>query len=99
VTYIRIKISQEVLDEVEAITGTLSCNEVFYSDNGAALILADDRNYIISVSPPPVLLEGFNNGNPTTSSAYLITQPVINLPFVTNDALPELEGWTTGWEC
>lgn len=100
-TYIRHKISQEVLDEIEHITDALP-GKVYYSDDGEALILADEGKYIISVEPPSVILEGFNNGNPTTHSAYLITEPAVNLintdSYISDD-LPELEGWTNGWEC
>lgn len=98
-TYIT-NVPQEVLDEIEHITSTLSCNEVFYSDSGAALILADDRNYIISVEPPDVILPGFNNGNCTTHSAYLITEPLENAGHCCmGEPGDELKGWTTGWEC
>lgn len=98
-TYIRCKVSQEVLDEVEHITTALP-GKVFYSDDGEALILADEGKYIISVEPPSVILEGFNNGNCTTHSAYLVTEPAVQLAdgFSYSEA-PELEGWTTGWEC
>ena len=97
-TYLRHKISQEVLDEVESITGTLSCNEVFYSDSGAALILADDGKYIISVEPND---SEFNNGNPTTHSAYLANMPVDDVVNADpHSADPdEYTGWSTGWEC
>lgn len=109
-TYIRHKISQEVLDEIEHITDTLP-GKVYYSDDGEALILADEGKYIISVEPPSVILEGFNNGNPTTHSAYLVTQPAVDIRDMVSahhepdaqdmrdEDLAELEGWTTGWEC
>lgn len=84
-----------VIEEVAAITGTLP-GKVYYSEDGAALILADEGKYIISVEPPD---PPFNGGNPTTHSAYLYASP------------PEAEGgpgyakviaepgWSTGWEC
>lgn len=89
-----------VIEEVAAITCTLP-GKVYYSEDGGALILADEGKYIISVEPPD---PPFNGGNPTTHSAYLITQPVENLvridsPVVRQHVLEELEGWTTGWEC
>lgn len=89
--YIRLHISREVIEEVESITGTIG-GKVYYSDEGDALILSSDGTYIVSVEPPDVLLPGFNNGNPTTQSAYLYAHPV-------EHECPNEPGWSTGWEC
>ena len=98
--YIRLKISQEVLDEIEHITSALP-GKVYYSDDGEALILADNGTYIVAVDPPDVILEGFNNGNPTTQSAYLASMPVEEIVSADpHSADPgEYIGWSTGWEC
>lgn len=98
-----IEVSREVTEEVTQITGTLP-GKVYYSDDGEALILTGEGKYIISVEPPD---PPFNGGNPTTHSAYLVTQPAVSLVMMyadspeddLNDDMSWLEGWTTGWEC
>lgn len=86
--YIRHKVSMRVLEEVESITSTLP-GKAYYSDDGEALILADEGTYIISVEPPD---PSFNNGDPTTHSAYLFAEPA-------EHECPNQPGWATGWEC
>lgn len=88
--YIRLKVPMDVLVEVEHITGTVP-GKVFYSDDGEALILTAD-DYVVRVTPPDVILPGFNNGNPTTSSAYLFSDPA-------EHECPNNPGWATGWSC
>lgn len=98
-TYIT-NVPREVLEEVEHITGTLP-GKVYYSDDGEALILADEDKYIISVEPPSVILEGFNNGNCTTHSAYLYAYPPEgdSNASIDDEAVIAEPGWSTGWEC
>lgn len=96
-----IKIPQAVADEVDSITGTISGTTVYYSEDGDALILDNEGTYIISVESNDT---SFNNGNPTTHSAYLVNQPVEDIVSVvedtyTSDHCDVLKGWTTGWEC
>lgn len=58
----------DVTEDIKAVTATIP-GKVFYSEDGEILILGEDHQ-IISISPG----EGeFNNGNPTTNHAYLVT--------------------------
>jgi hypothetical protein len=95
-----IEISKEVQQEIDQISATIPVTP-FYGEDGSVLLLHNDGTYIISVEPPD---PKFNNGNPTTHSAYLASEPIEDIVSVredeyTRDNCEEIKGWSTGWEC
>lgn len=100
-TGIDITVENDVMEEVASIAATLP-GIAYYAENGEVLFLTNDGEYIISVEPD----DGeFNNGKPTTSSAYLSTVPMETFAGLGEnehriaDDVSELKGWSTGWEC
>lgn len=81
-----------VEETVAMITGTIP-GKVFRSADGEALILGDDHQ-VIAVTPGT---GEFNNGNPTTAHAYLISTPLAD---ITDSATEQADfaGWAPGFD-
>ena len=83
--------SQPTREAVEMITGCCPAT-VYYSPDGAAVIVANDGTWVARVD---------TEGN--YDSAYTSTIPITDLvhteePYKTDD-LKWLEGFESGWEC
>ncbi len=87
-----VDITDDAAEMVDSIT-TCCPATCFYAANGMMLVLADDATWIARVYP---------DGGVDT--AYLSQEPIETLVSVKEDTftvndLPELQGFTPGWEC
>ena len=91
-------VSPAVEDSVAFITGCCP-GTVFYSGDGDALILGDDRTWIARV-----FTHSDDESEAHTEEAYLSTEPIESLvscveDTYTSEDLPELQGFTPGFTC